>query len=239
MKIVSPTGTNFIFVGADEPSSNVGPWLRDGNSWWVFSDDVKRYVPISIADSETRWFWMGNAVPANSTPPVWLKTTADQTSTSASFGTPIGWYVFNGTNWVPYVGIVLSGATADRPAAPVEFQQFYDSDISCLIWWERGQWRTVSGVPGDCKFVAFSTLVDALNFNPGWSLFGASNQSFRGRIPMQAAADSGGANPLTVDAGVAVRQAFEVFGQTDGVKIDNTSPVPYPPQVALYFLVKT
>lgn len=28
MKIVSASGTNFIFVGDVEPTSNVGPWLR-------------------------------------------------------------------------------------------------------------------------------------------------------------------------------------------------------------------
>ena len=57
---------------------------------------------------------------------------------------------------------------------------------------------------------------------------------------MEAAKDSG-SNPatvLTVDPNLAQRAAFETFGETDFVKIDNTSPVPYPPEIALWHLVK-
>jgi hypothetical protein len=55
---------------------------------------------------------------------------------------------------------------------------------------------------------------------------------------MQATKDSGGANPITVGSGLAQREAFETFGETDGVKIDASSTVPYPPQLALWHLVK-
>lgn len=239
-KIVSPTGIQFIFVGDVEPTSNVGPWLKNGTQWWVFDPDIKRYVPLDISASETKWFQVGSTTPATSSPPVWLRTTKDQTEADPSIGDPIGWYVFDGAAWVSFTGITFSGPTASRPGSPVELQQFYDTDITCLIWWERGMWRTVAGVPGDCKFVAFPTLTEALQSNPGWEVFGASNQSLRGRIPMMAAKDSG-PNPvtvLTVNSGIAQRAAFETFGETDAVVISNPGPVPYPPQVALWFLVK-
>jgi hypothetical protein len=93
-------------------------------------------------------------------------------------------------------------------------------------------------VPGDVKAVMFETLVDALEHNPGWQVVGESNQALRGRIIMQATKDSGGANPITVGSGLAQREAFETFGETDGVKIDASSTVPYPPQLALWHLVK-
>lgn len=241
VKIVSPSGTNFIFVGDTEPTSNVGPWLKDGTKWYVWEEDIKRYVPLDISDSETQWYFIGNSVPATSDPPVWLKTTKDASEADPSHGDPISWYVFNGTAWVPYVGVVASGPTTSRPASPAEYQQFYDTTISCLIWFERTQWRTVSGVPGDVKAVAFEVLTDALAHNPGWEVFGASNQNFRGRIVMEAAKDSGGSpeTVLTTPPGVAQRAAFETFGETDGVQINGASPVPYPPQVALWHLVKT
>lgn len=240
-KIVSPVGTNFIYIGDTEPTSDVGPWLKHNTQWWVFDTDIKRYVPLDISESETQWFQVGTTTPATSTPPVWLKTDHDQTETDTSIGNPIGWYVFNGTAWVPYSSIVLSGTTANRPASPVEFQQYYDSDISCLIWWERGQWRTVSGVPGDIKFVGFETLAEAITVNPGWAVFGADNQALRGRWISQATKDSG-ATPdtvLTTGSGVAERAAFETYGETDAVKIDGASPVPYPPTIALWTLIKT
>lgn len=239
-KIVSPTGTNFIYIGDAEPTSDVGPWLKLNKQWWVFDTDIKRYVPLDISESETLWFHMQNSTPSTSTPPVWLKTTKDQTEADPSHGNPIGWYTFNGVAWVPYAGIVLSGTTADRPPSPASFQQFYDTDIACLIWWERNAWRTVSGVPGDLKAVGFQVLAEALTANPGWSVFGANNQAFRGRWISQATKDSGGSpdTVLTVGAGVAPRAAFETFGETDGVQLNGASPVPYPPTIAMWTLIK-
>jgi hypothetical protein len=224
MRIVSPSGTNFIFIGDSEPTSNVGPWLKNGTQWWVFSDDIKRYVPLDISASFTAAFWFQASTPPSSNPPVWLRSTLDPTDANPSRGDAIGWYEFNGANWVPFNSVMRSGTTLQRPANPVEFQEFYDTDIACRIWWERAAWRTVSGVPGDVKAVFFGVLTDALAHNPGWELLGAGNQSFRGRIVMQATKDPGAspATNLTTDPNVASRAAFETFGTTDFVAINNS-----------------
>lgn len=235
MKIVSPTGTNFFVIGDVEPTSNQGPWLKGGTQWWVFSEDTKRYVPLDISASETRWYWMGNSVPPDINPPVWLKTTRDQTDTDSSFGEPIGWYQWNGSAWVPFNSIIRSGTTAQRPVNPVEYLEYYDTTISCRIWFERGQWRTVDGVPGDVKQVAFEVLTDALDHNPGWQVLGNANQALRGRFYSGATKDSGAtpATNLTTGAGVPSRAAFETYftsvtaGATDVV-----------PALALWTLVK-
>jgi hypothetical protein len=236
-KIVSPSGINFIYIGDTEPTSNVGPWLR-GTKWYVFDDSIKRYVPLDITDSEKTWYHIGATAPTSDEPPLWLRTTKDATEADPSRGDAVGWYFWDGSAWEPYLSIVLSGPTVNRPVSPVTFTQYYDTDIACLIWFERAQWRTVSGVPGDVKAVMFETLVDALEHNPGWQVVGESNQALRGRIIMQATKDSGGANPITVGSGLAQREAFETFGETDGVKIDASSTVPYPPQLAFWHLVK-
>jgi hypothetical protein len=247
MKIVSPTGTNFIYVGDSEPTSDVGPWLRDNTKWYVYDSEIKRYVPLDISDSETRWFWLGAIAPSSSVPPVWLRTTRDATEADPTYGDPLGWYMFNGSGWVPYVGIVLSGGAAFRPATPDNYQQFYDTDISCLIWWERGAWRTVAGCPGDVKAVTHLTLADALYRNPGWTLLGGSNQAWRGRLIGQATKDTAGTS-LTVNPGVAERLATETIGETDAIAMEShnhggagvATPlgVPYPPSIYLWHLVK-
>jgi hypothetical protein len=240
MLIVSPSGTNFIFIGDVEPTSNVGPWLKNGISWFVFDEDTKRYVPLDISESEQAWYSIGKTTPTTSDPPVWLRTTKDATEADPSYGNPLGWYQWNGANWVPFNSLVLSGPTANRPSPGEPYQMYYDTDISVLIWFERGQWRTVSGVPGDIKSVAFETLTEAIAFNPGWDVFGAANQSIRGRWISQATKDSG-VSPVTdlsVGSGVAPRAAFETYGETDGVKIDSSSDVPYPPTIALWHLIK-
>lgn len=241
MQIVSPSGTNFIFTGDVEPTSNSGPWLKDGNKWYVWDEETKRYVPQNLTDSETTWFHIGASTPATSTPPVWLRTTQDFSVNSPTYGQPLSWYLFNGTLWVTANGLVNSGPTASRPANPVDFQQYYDTTISCLIWWERAMWRTVSGNPGDVKQTVHETLTDAYLYNPGWQVLGNAQQSWRGRALVQAAKDSlasGGPTTLAVDADVAQRRAHEVFGTTDFIGIDPGSLVPYPPSLALWTLVK-
>lgn len=240
MKIVSPTGTNFIFIGDVEPTSNVGPWLKGGISWYVFNADVKRYVPLDISASETKWYFIGASTPVGVNPPVWLRTTKNATEADPSYGDAIEWLTWTGAAWNSILIDGRSGPTSGRPTSPQNFQKFYDTDITCLIWFERGAWRTVSGVPGDVKAVSFPTLTEALRRNPGWQVLGASNQSIRGRYIAQCAKDSGAApeTVLTVNSGVPSRAAFETFGETDGVKIDAGSPVPYPCTLALWHLVK-
>ncbi len=240
MKIVSPTGTNFIFVGDTEPTSNVGPWLKGGEQWYVFDTETARYVPLDISDSDVEWYQIGKNPPSTATPPVWLRTDADATESNPAVGNPLGWYVHNGTDWVPFVSIVLSGPTTSRPSAPIEFQQFYDTTISVLIWWERNAWRTVSGVPGDIKQVSFTVVTEALDHNPGWAIFGADNQNLRGRWLVQATKDAGGTpeTDLSVAAGVAKHAAFETFGETQDVNTTPDGGVFHPPGLALWTLVK-
>ena len=239
-KIVSPSGISFIFTGDVEPTSNVGPWFRTDGSIYVFNETTKRYVPLNITASEVHWFWVGPTAPPNSTPALWMKTFAGATSDSPLPGQPIGWYQFNGIAWIPVGVVTLSGNTASRPSAPYDLQQYYDTDIACLIWFERGAWRTVAGTPGDVKATIISTLSEALRFNPGWDVLGAANSQVRGRIVMQAAKDPGPtpATSLTVPPGVASRASGETFGETDGIQLNPASPVPIPPQYALWHLVK-
>lgn len=230
-RIVSPSGTNFIYTGDTEPTSNVGPWLKDGTKWYVWDEDTKRYVPQDISDSDVEWFHYGATSPSSSNPPVWLRTLDD--------GTPVGWYIWINSVWTPYVGVVTSGPTSGRPSSPLAFQQYYDTTISCLIWYERSAWRTVDGTPGDVKIVTGTVLETVLTNNPGWEVLGASNVNQRGRWISQATKDTGGATDLNVASGIAKRAAGETYGETDGVKLDSSSPVPYPPTLALWHIVKT
>lgn len=241
--IKSPGGTVFINVSDSEPNSNVGPWLKEGKKLYVYDETTKRYIPQDVSDSVSDEFQISEATPATSSPPVWLRTIGGQ---------PVTWYFWNGDQWVPGMNIVQSGPTAKRPASPFNLQQYYDSDISCLIWWERGAWRTVAGSPGDVKIVQTELLSQALAQNPGWAVLGSAQQSWRGRFISQATADS--EQSLTVALGVASRNARETYGETDGISLDGhthpagsgldatngapASPVPYPPTIALWHLVK-
>lgn len=240
MKILSPNGTNFIFIGDVEPTSNVGPWLRGGTQWWVWDDTIKRYVPLDISQSETKWYWISASVPPSTPPFLWLRTTTDPTDQNPSPGAAIGWYEFDGTTWTPFNSVVRSGPTASRPVGPTDFQQYYDTDLGVLIWWERGAWRTVSGVPGDVKFVFFETYDEAIFVNPGWELLGGQNQALRGRVLCGAAKDAGSSpeTVFSVGSNITVRGALETFGEDLGIKVDAPSTYRVG-QLALWTLVKT
>jgi len=102
MRIVSPTGTSFFVISDTEPEGDQGPWLKGGTQWWVFDPNLKRYVPLDISESETHWFQVGSTTPTTTTPPVWLKTSDGETQDSPNVGTPIAWYLFDGTNWIQF-----------------------------------------------------------------------------------------------------------------------------------------
>lgn len=122
MRILSPSGTNFIFIGDTEPTSNVGPWLKNGTQWYVWDPITKRYIPQNISASFTPGFFLGNTRPVSTNPTLWLQTTQDPTSTSSlDYGNAIRWLFWNGSEWVwphavpPGSGVrqIWSGTEAD------------------------------------------------------------------------------------------------------------------------------
>jgi hypothetical protein len=207
MKIVAPFGFTSFIDGGAEPSSNEGPWFKDGSKCYVWSDDDAKYVPLDISDSLTPTYWVQETEPESGDPALWFKVN------STTF---FGIYFFINNKWVPITP--TSGSTANRPATPYEFQQYYDNEIETLIWWERGQWRTVSGTPGDIKHVSWPTSSEALTRNPGWEILGtddSSNTAWRGRVISQATKDADGspdARDLGVGSGITKRTPGTTFG---------------------------
>jgi hypothetical protein len=204
MEIQSPQGTSFFVVGDSEPSSNVGPWLKGGTQWWVFDINQGQYVPLDISAS-LNLFVVGPNTPAvppqPNDPTLWLRTFETRA---------IGWYAFDGVTWRPLANVPPSGTTAERPTNPVDLEPFFDTTINALIHWERGMWRTVSGSPGDIKFVAQALLSDALNFNPGWQYVAKDDQSIRGKVFGVATQD--GTDVFATDSGITPRTS----GDQDG-----------------------
>ncbi len=202
MKITSPFGITTFVNGSVKPSSNRGPWLKDGIQWWVWSDQLADYVPLDITQSQIPAYWVQEDIPPTSTPSLWFRTRG--TSLAGIF------LYFNG-GWRS-TSAANSGTTLERPSTPGDLEQYYDTDTNCLIWWERGKWRTVSGTPGDLKFVKEHTLETALRVNPGWAE--VNEQSWRGRTII-AASKNPGATPTTdlpVDAGITKRAQGDLVG---------------------------
>jgi hypothetical protein len=246
MRVVSPNGANFIFIGDVAPTTNVGPWLKGGTQWYVWDNTTNSYVPLDVSASITIPYWIGNATPTGNSPPVWLQTTNNSTDQNPNgFGTPISWYFWNGTGWQTFNSVPQSGSTAGRPGSPVNFQQYFDTDINVLLHWERAAWRTVSGSPGDTKFVTSITAASALLQNPGWLIFSDSITAYRGRALSQATQDAGGspAYSQSVPAQPSGTQARAVgdtwgTGPLELLQLNGTSQTSLPGMLALYLLVK-
>jgi len=81
---------------------------------------------------------------------------------------PIAWNAWNGSAWTPIPMTVPSGATAARPNPASNGMLFLDTTINCTLIYERSQWRTLAGSPGDVKEVKAADLTTALANNPGW-----------------------------------------------------------------------
>ena len=82
---------------------------------------------------------------------------------------PIGFFAWNGSAWVTFdTGAIPSGPTASRLTSPAVGQLYLDTDINCVLVWERAKWRTAHGSPGDVKFVKATDVATAIVNNPGW-----------------------------------------------------------------------
>ena len=88
---------------------------------------------------------------------------------------PIAWNAWNGSAWSPIPLTVPSGDTADRPAPAINGQLYLDTDINVVLIYERSQWRTLAGSPGDTKEVRAADAATALTNNPGWVIDSASD----------------------------------------------------------------
>jgi len=214
-KIVSPFPFATFVTGSVKPSSNSGPWLKNGTQWWVWSDEAADYIPLDLSASESDVFWFQEDEPETFSPPLWFQHVDGKFANA---------YVAISSAWVPMH--ITSGETEDRPTSPYDFQRFYDEDIEAEIWWERGDWRTTSGVRGDVKFVTWSTAEEALERNPGWEVLGTGesvNSSWRGRIIGQATMNSGSnpASDYSVTGAVTKHAQGEMIGsETVTLSID-------------------
>lgn len=202
--ILSPFGITTFVIGPNEPPYNQGPWLKNGTQWWVWSDDTGAYIPQDISASDIPPYWVQNAYPPKSSPPLWFEMNGSNTRVlNVHFYTGVPYTDFSVLSgqaltdaqnaWRPL--FTSSGTTADRPTSPVPLESYFDTDINAEIWFERGQWRTRAGSQGDVKFVSWPTQAEAITRNPGWEVLGTgetSNTAWRGCVIGQATKDASG-----------------------------------------------
>ena len=137
-----------------------------------------------------------------------------------TFGNPIGLFTWNGAAWVTFPVIVPNGPSTNRPINPQQYTEYFDNTINTLLVFERGQWRTASGSPGDIKFVTADNIAAALANNPGWVEYSAA----WGRVIGAAGTGSG---LTTRNAGDTIGEETHMIAITELPAHTHTLSVPY------------
>jgi len=168
------TGSSTFIIGGSQPTSNQGPWLKDGTTWYVWNDALATYVPATIPQASLRYI-ISPTAPDPAVYDLWFQT-------NASTGTPIsinhfnaGQWVAFGANWSALVGapgallpsVPGFGTTGQRPSPGTIFQVYYDTTL-----------RMPLVINSDGNYVGYG---DVVSFGPttGYPVNPQQNQRFR------------------------------------------------------------
>lgn len=100
-----------LFVaGTTEPSSNVGPWLKDNETWYVWSDVDGGYVPQTIP-AASLGYWIGPDAPDPSVYQFWIETAAGGSPLALKIYYSGGWVDVYATTLASYLTIATAAAT--------------------------------------------------------------------------------------------------------------------------------
>jgi len=72
LKIDSQTELSFFTTGTTAPTSNTGPWLKDGSTWYVWDAVLGTYVPETLTYESLRYI-ASESTPDQTTYTLWVK----------------------------------------------------------------------------------------------------------------------------------------------------------------------
>lgn len=78
IQVVTQQSFALFVTGSTEPSSDVGPWLKDGISWYYFDDDAGSYLPMVIPASALG-YQISEAQPTDDGINFWIQIESDGT----------------------------------------------------------------------------------------------------------------------------------------------------------------
>lgn len=99
LSLVTSQSFALFVTGSTAPTSNVGPWLKNGNEWWVWSNGAGTYVPISIVQSSLG-YTIGPNPPNPSLYQFWIET--------AVSGSPLSVKIYFSGAWVDVYATLLT-----------------------------------------------------------------------------------------------------------------------------------
>lgn len=100
MSLVTAQTFALFVTGSTAPTSDVGPWLKNGVEWWVWDSGTGSYVPITIG-SASLGYWVGSDAPDPAVYSFWIET--------AVGGSPTALKIFYSGAWTDVYAATLAG----------------------------------------------------------------------------------------------------------------------------------
>jgi hypothetical protein len=89
-EIITQEQLAFFVSGGTKPTSDSGPWLKDGQEWQVWDTTTGDYIPL-VMDPLSLRYYIGSATPAHADYDVWFKTDVG--------GAPQGLFIYYNSAW--------------------------------------------------------------------------------------------------------------------------------------------
>ncbi len=99
LSAVSANTLSFFASGSVAPTSNIGPWLKNDQTWYVWSDTLATYVP-EVIESQSLGYIFSKVAPDPLVYKVWLKLD--------SAGNPDGIFAYANGSWQDFYTITLA-----------------------------------------------------------------------------------------------------------------------------------
>jgi len=93
----------FIASGSVAPTSNVGPWLKNDQTWYVWSDSLATYIP-QVIDESALGYTIAVTAPDPASFKFWIRIDGD--------GVPLGISIYTNGAWTDiYASLISSYST--------------------------------------------------------------------------------------------------------------------------------
>lgn len=104
---------SLVAQGSVAPSSNQGPWLKDGNTWYIWSDATGSYVPVSAEFLTLRYVASPlTAIPDPAKYTFWIQLDAAGQAIGIAYWFNAAWRNVYDTTFLAYNAQILNASTA-------------------------------------------------------------------------------------------------------------------------------
>lgn len=120
------TGQSFALftTGATSPTSDTGPWAKNGNTWYYWDTGTGSYVPF-LVPQESLEYYVGSTTPDQTVYQFWIQLDGS--------GSPLALKTYYGGAWVDVYATTLAGYVTSTTLAGYSTTSQMNSAISSAI----------------------------------------------------------------------------------------------------------